>query len=637
MATMPHGERAANPCPMATKRCIITLGISEQPPADHPQLVRDFRPGISRLQASLVEIGCEADFILWDSEYPAGSPTHRDSPCGFKPFCFSEVAAQGYDIVLWLDATITAIKPIEYLFQCIERDGYLIFTEDHSVGAYCKDEALGPLGITREESFRMPSCWACALGLNLKDPRARAFLTEWQALATDGITFPGPRWSGVRGFPATASKDPRVKGHRYDQTAASVLALRLGMNKWHSKKAFAQFLRNNRRSIPTLLANTASARENGPSRNGTTGDEAPADNIPVLFFSRGRGRGHAVPDMAIAEEFPRLNPRLDVQFASYATGADTLRRSGWPVIDLGLPESNSYTATLMNAHALISELKPAIVIAHEEYAVLPAARMAGVPCILVTDWFPPANHVAGEAVACADAIVFIGRPGVFAAPCSLPRPPLYVGPVVRKMRYSLADRPKARRELDLPADAFVISVMPGAWATEERAPISETVLPAFRQLSAKRKCLLWLTKADEEKLIRQTEGQPDVRVLGDCESVDQIMVASDVVITKGNRGTLMDAASLGVPSISLSFAVNPVDDALIAGISSNRAYQAKATDAALLCAGLEELAALPSSQRTPPLGLHLRGGEPAALALVAEITRLTQITHPVPPRPAAEA
>lgn len=611
---------------MAGKRCVITLGIAEQPPADHPQLIRDFRPGIERLQASLLAAGFDGDFIYWDSDYPEGSPTHRESPCGFKPFCFAAAAAQGYESILWLDATVTAIQPIEFLFQSIEREGYVFFAEDHSVGEYCKDEALAPLGITREASLGMRSCWACAIGLDMRDPRAGRFLKEWQSLATDGITFPGPRWSGVRGFPAAASSDPRVKGHRYDQTAASVIALRLGMNRWHSKDTFARFLRNSRRAVPTRLAGAQPHSFTAPADRGI----APAGRIPVLFFSRGRGRGHAIPDMAIAAEFPGLDARLEVQFVSYATGADTFRQSGWPVIDLGLPEANPFVTTMTRAHALIGELRPAVVIAHEEYAVLPAARMAGVPVILVTDWFPSPNQTTGESVACADAIVFIGPPGIFPPPCPLPRPPRQVGPIVRKMRYTLTDRPRARAELGLRDDAFVLAVMPGAWATEEKAPIMPLVLEAFRQWSAREKFLFWLTKADGAAVARQTAGLPGVKVLVDCACVEQIMVASDVVITKGNRGTILDAASLGVPSLSLSFATNPVDETLVAEIRSNRALRAPATDAALLGECLREMVALPPAQRAPPLGLHLHGGEIAARALVEEIVRLTRIAPAAP-------
>ena len=133
--------------------------------------------------------------------------------------------------MLWLDAGIRIRRSLDPLFESIQRRGYLFFPERHSVGEYCKDDALGPLGITREESFAIPSCWAAVMGLDFESPKAVEFLRQWKERAADGVTFPGPKWSGVNGWPLTASKDPRVKGHRHDQTAASVIAHRLGMNE----------------------------------------------------------------------------------------------------------------------------------------------------------------------------------------------------------------------------------------------------------------------------------------------------------------------------------------------------------------------------------------------------------------------
>jgi hypothetical protein len=191
----------------------------------------------------------DGDFIVWDSKYPAGSPTHDDSPFAFKPFCFAAAAQAGYELVLWLDASICIKQSLDPLFAQIEEKGFLFFEVDHSVGEYCKDPALGPLGITREESFAMPSCWACAIGLNLRAPMAQQFLAEWKRLAVDGVTFPGAKWSGVRGWDRTVSADPRVKGHRHDQTAASVIAHRLQMRPWLPRATFNTFLRNDRAYI----------------------------------------------------------------------------------------------------------------------------------------------------------------------------------------------------------------------------------------------------------------------------------------------------------------------------------------------------------------------------------------------------
>jgi hypothetical protein len=53
--------------------------------------------------------------------------------------------------------------------------------------------------------------------------------------------------------------------------------------------------------------------------------EARCDGSPegstVLFFSR--GHGHAIPDMAIADELARLLPDADLKLVSYGTGEAT--------------------------------------------------------------------------------------------------------------------------------------------------------------------------------------------------------------------------------------------------------------------------------------------------------------------------
>ena len=94
----------------------------------------------------------------------------------------------------------------------------------------------------------MPSCWASVIGLNLALPAPKQFLADWHQLAREGI-FAGPKWSGVHGFPLTASRDSRVRGHRHDQTAASVLALQLGMNRWFARQTYGAFFFNDRESV----------------------------------------------------------------------------------------------------------------------------------------------------------------------------------------------------------------------------------------------------------------------------------------------------------------------------------------------------------------------------------------------------
>lgn len=223
--------------------CVISLGANSRVPSNHPDAIfQDYSRGIARLRSGLSKSGYPGAFLAWDQRYPDGSPTAEGAFCAFKPFCFAVAQAQGYRLALWLDAGIRITASLDPLFESIQRRGYLFFPERHSVGEYCKDDALEPLGITREESFAIPSCWSAVVGLDFESPKAVEFLRQWKDRAVDGVTFPGPKWSGVHGWPRTASQDPRVKGHRHDQTAASVIAYRLGMREWESRELFDRCL-----------------------------------------------------------------------------------------------------------------------------------------------------------------------------------------------------------------------------------------------------------------------------------------------------------------------------------------------------------------------------------------------------------
>lgn len=242
---------------MSDKRiCVISLGVDESSPPNHPGVIfSDYSLGIARIRADLTRSNFRGAFLAWDQRYPKGSPSHLQSPWAFKPFCFLEAQQLGYQLILWMDASIKIRRPLESLFESISNDGYLIFENYHSVGEFCKDEALGTLDITREEAFSIPSCMAGVLGLDLSSQRSAEFLRQWTERATDGITFPGPKWSGCNGWPRTASKDPRVRGHRCDQTAASVIAFKLGMNKWKSRVLFGEFFDIDRLCVRKLREN----------------------------------------------------------------------------------------------------------------------------------------------------------------------------------------------------------------------------------------------------------------------------------------------------------------------------------------------------------------------------------------------
>lgn len=62
--------------------------------------------------------------------------------------------------------------------------------------------------------------------------------------------------------------------------------------------------------------------------------------ISILFFSRGRGHGHAIADMLLQQQLSASGAEVAIEFASYATGLSTFRSREIEAFDLKLPENN---------------------------------------------------------------------------------------------------------------------------------------------------------------------------------------------------------------------------------------------------------------------------------------------------------
>jgi UDP-N-acetylglucosamine:LPS N-acetylglucosamine transferase len=355
-----------------------------------------------------------------------------------------------------------------------------------------------------------------------------------------------------------------------------------------------------------------------------------ARSLKVLFFSRGRGRGHAVPDLAIAREMEQLLPDMRLRFASYSTGAATLAENGYEVIDLGLADEAPFLQSLVMAQRAIVAEQPDVVVAHEEFAALPAAKSLGYPTSFIVDFFPPEKSAWMEALTYADEILFIERRGIFPEPAHVKGKVRYLGPVVRDMVWTRADRERARHSLSLPSSALVVAVIPGAWATERRAPILDVVTAAFERLAEPEKKLVWVAGDDYEVLSQRLAGDRDVVVLRSHSPIEQLMVASDLVITKANRGTTIDLNSLGVPSISLSYGLNPIDESILPRIRSNHALDARGVDAEFLSELIRQVV---RGGATTPLVNPLcpQYGPGGAAPVAAELARFIGI------RPSTEA
>ncbi len=203
------------------KRCIINLATPDA----------WYLEGQARLLESLRRVGYRDDILSWRSEQEVGAPSHKKVPYAFKAFAFVRALEQGYDVVVWVDASFWAISPVESIFEFVENAGYMFpLDASLSVGQWCSDAALLTLGVDRESAFDIPMFSAGFMGLNLTDARSQQYLREWHARATDGTTFAGAWTNNNR----QVSNDPRVLGHRHDMTAGSVIAYKLGMTPQRS-------------------------------------------------------------------------------------------------------------------------------------------------------------------------------------------------------------------------------------------------------------------------------------------------------------------------------------------------------------------------------------------------------------------
>lgn len=200
-----------------------------------------FLAGQIRLQNMLKEQGYDGHAVYFtdESELP-GCPRHGDAPYAFKSYALKKAQQDGYRYVLWMDSSVYPVRDITEAFDMIAEDGYLLLNGGWCSGQWCSDNALGTLGVTREQLFspqtghegrqypNWPHLMACVIGLDLENSKAKAFLDKYYEYANDGVTIQGAWDNGG----CKVSIDPRVRGHRHDQTIASVVSWKLGMKNW---------------------------------------------------------------------------------------------------------------------------------------------------------------------------------------------------------------------------------------------------------------------------------------------------------------------------------------------------------------------------------------------------------------------
>lgn len=195
-----------------------------------------YRVGQKRLVESLRRFFRGGDIFAFQNEADVLAPPHSVVPYGFKPYAFLWAKQRGFDVVLWLDASVVAVAPLGELFHELKQRGHLMQQAGHHVGRWANKYCLSYFGLTRQQVAK----WLMygdsgLLGLDFRCPRSRVFLSRWKAAADSGA-FNGS-W----------------EDHRHDMTCGSIIAHRLEMEYTEPGKYLRYGMQNRHRGDYTCL------------------------------------------------------------------------------------------------------------------------------------------------------------------------------------------------------------------------------------------------------------------------------------------------------------------------------------------------------------------------------------------------
>lgn len=100
------------------------------------------------------------DCLLWRNILPEDSPTHEQSPYGFKSHAFKAAYEAGYNSILWVDSPIVSVKEdVSPIFEKIEKEGYYAMSHIDPLENWVGDTALTAYQWPREKlmGYNLPS------------------------------------------------------------------------------------------------------------------------------------------------------------------------------------------------------------------------------------------------------------------------------------------------------------------------------------------------------------------------------------------------------------------------------------------------------------------------------------------------
>lgn len=175
----------------------------------------------------------------WVDKLPPGAPEgiaedgwDYTAYCA-KPFALKAALDSGADVAILLDAAFYPIRPIEPLVHHIAQVGYYLCDNGARLGEWCSDRALALAEIDRWQAMGVCEVSSYCVGVSRDDSdcfgHGLGMVNSWCDLALQRGVFEGPHTAGLPGEeskrnPGWVSDDPRVRGHRHDQSGLSMAA-----------------------------------------------------------------------------------------------------------------------------------------------------------------------------------------------------------------------------------------------------------------------------------------------------------------------------------------------------------------------------------------------------------------------------
>lgn len=149
---------------------------------------------------------------------PVNYPQYK-SDCVYtlKAAAFQYALDQGYELMLWLDCSVWAIKDIEPVFDIVAEQGHYFWRSGYSLGQTCSTACLNYFKIDREEAFDIHDSSTSMFGLYIANEKSLEFLSRWLKAAKEH------QFHGSRDAIEGREGREQLFEHRQDQSVASAL------------------------------------------------------------------------------------------------------------------------------------------------------------------------------------------------------------------------------------------------------------------------------------------------------------------------------------------------------------------------------------------------------------------------------